>query len=103
MRLTALAGRSFGQFNFTRVQDVLVLDVSSLEILGDAAVARSEPASCPNLNPSPCDSHEQLRPLREPTFFTDCVEGDALAVYTCLTDAFLPDPACLPGPLDCPS
>lgn len=101
--LTALAGRSFGQFDFSRVQDVYVLDVNSLEILGDAAVARSRPGLCPDLYPSPCDSHEQLRPLREPAFFADCVEGDALTVYTCLADALLPEPACLPGPLDCPS
>lgn len=101
--VTALADRSFGQFDFIRVEDVFVHDMLSLEIVGDAAVARSEPGGCADPDPSTCHSHEQLHLLREPAFFADCIEGDALAVYTCLTDPLAPDPACLPGPLDCPS
>jgi hypothetical protein len=99
--IKALAGRTFGQFDFSPVVDGSP-DSLSLEILGDLAVARSAPGGCKLSFPSPCRDREALRVLRPPGFFEDCVEGDARALWLCLSDALEPLPACGTGPLACP-
>lgn len=96
----ALRDRQLGQFAFTPIdQGGLVVGRYSLEIVGEQAIARSEPSLCQLQNL--CETHEALRLLRLPSFFSECVDGDAKALFLCLSDSILPEPACLPGPLPC--
>lgn len=98
--VTALAKRQPGQFDFAVTRNVDVLGVYSVEVLGDVAVARTRPGQCWQ-PPGGCLVHESLRALRPAAFFSDCIDGDARALYLCLVDSFEPTPACLPGPLEC--
>lgn len=99
--VTALAERQPGQFDIAVTRGVDVLGIHSLEILGDVAVARDQPEQCLQ-TPGACLVHEKLRALRPATFFSECVDGDARALWLCLADSLEPAPACLPGPLECP-
>lgn len=96
----ALRDRQFGQFAFMPVDaDGWVVGLYSLEIVGEQALARGEPGQCQLENP--CKTHEALRLLRPPEFFAACVDGDARALFLCLWDPIVPEPACLAGPLPC--
>ena len=96
----ALRDRQLGQFAFMPVdQGGQVISRSSLEIVGEQAIARAEPGWCELLGP--CETHEALRLLQPPAFFSACVDGDAKALFLCLSGSVLAEPACLPGPLPC--
>jgi hypothetical protein len=100
----ALRDRTPGQFLLLPVQGNEVLHIFAREIVGDLAVERTDRAGCELIAPEPesCYVHERLRELRPPEFFATCIEGDALALWLCLYDAFEPESACVAGPLSCP-
>ncbi len=98
----ALLDRSLGQLDVFLAVDGETRDALSIEIVGEHGVARSAPAGCVLIEPTPCRNRETLRVLRPPAFFAACVGGDARALWACLADAFEPQPACVSAPLECP-
>jgi hypothetical protein len=100
----ALRDRTPGQFLLLPVDGGEILYIFGREVVGELALERSELAECVLIAPEPksCHVRERLRVLRPPEFFAACVDGDALALWKCLHDAFEPEPACAPGPLVCP-
>lgn len=98
--VAALRDRQLGQFAFMPIdQGGPVVGRYSLEIVGEQAITRAEPGLCELL--FPCKTYEALRLLQPPSFFSACVDGDAKALFLCLSGSILSEPACLPGPLPC--
>ncbi len=100
----ALRDRTPGQFLFAPILGDDTPYLFGREIVGELVVERGEANGCKLLAPEPvgCHVNERLRVLRPPEFFAGCVDGDALALWRCLFDAFAPEPECVAGPLTCP-